>query len=456
LEAFSLPTEATVAVVGLKTVNTLATLLALGKQGHTPLVIAPSLGEDVKPTMYHTAKVYCELAAETDSVRLSVNRLPSETSADVAIPAANPDDASALMLTTSGSTGIPKVVRLSDRGINAFLDWSTDYFQLNRGRRVLSYAPLNFDLSLLEVWAPLAKGASVILAETNRATQPGYLRALVRHQKPDLIQAVPMFYTLLCPSQGSDGEKAGWVRHVVFTGDTTHQGIRERAAWMFPRATFHNLYGCTETNDTFVYSVDAPAIVLNEKLPLGKPIDQVAYRIVTEDGIELAGVGEGELHVSTPFMAHGYTDPEVTAQAFYLATDGHHVFYRTGDQVARNELGQLTLLGRKDFIVKVRGVRTNLHDIEQTLAKMDTVKHAVVIPVKDDVAGVLLHAVVEPTEGQKLDGIALRLFCARHLPQTAIPKAFFLHPAPLPTTSTGKPDRRAIAEVIQPKRRKSA
>ncbi|MHB0776998.1 AMP-binding protein [Halomonas sp. WWR20] len=66
------------------------------------------------------------------------------------------------MLTTSGSTGIPKVVELSVEGVNAFFSWGAEYFQLGRGSRVLSYAPLNFDLSLLEIWTPLMQGATNI------------------------------------------------------------------------------------------------------------------------------------------------------------------------------------------------------------------------------------------------------------------------------------------------------
>lgn len=283
----ALPTGVAVAVTAHKTVNTLALMLALGKQGHTPLAVSPSLGVKAKPTVYASARVFCELAAGSDHNYSEVMVVvPSNLQADAA-PKVYTAVSCPLMLTTSGSTGIPKVVELSAEGIHAFFHWGAEYFNLTRGSRVLSYAPLNFDLSLLEVWAPLAQGATVILGDTTRATQAGYLRTLIHDQQPDLIQAVPMFYNLLCPEGDAYTLVMEGVRHVVFTGDTTPKGLRDRAAAAFPQATFHNIYGCTETNDSFVYSGDAQAIVRHERLPLGSPISGVAYRIVTEEGTEL-------------------------------------------------------------------------------------------------------------------------------------------------------------------------
>ncbi len=456
LTEIALPAHVAVAVTAHKTVDTLALMLALGKQGHTPLAVSPTLGSMVKPMMYNTARVYCELAAANISGWPVVNLVAPDKRQANAIPDADPANTYPLMLTTSGSTGIPKVVKLRAEGVSAFFNWGAGYFQLTRGSRVLSYAPLNFDLSLLEIWTPLAKGATVILADTARVTQTDYLQALIRHSRPDLIQAVPMFYSLLCPDSNSYNGVMDEVRHVVFTGDTTPQKLRERVATRFPQATFHNVYGCTETNNSFVYSADAQTIVRHERLPLGRPINGASYRIMTDDGVELDGAGEGELHTSTPFLAHGYTDPKLTANVFYTEYGSHSPYYRTGDRVVRDELGQLTLVGRNDFIVKVRGVRTNTLEIEQILAKMPTVKNAVVVPVNDETCGAVLHAVVEPMQDQIPDGLTMRMFCAQHLPQTTIPRHFHLHKNPLPTTSTGKTDRNSIALFIQPQRNEPA
>jgi len=456
LAEIALPTHVAVAVTAHKTVDTLALMLALGKQGHTPLAVSPTLGPMVKPMMYGTAGVYCELAAESYLDQPVVNLIvPGKLQTDI-VASAYSDNTCPLMLTTSGSTGIPKVVKLRAEGVSSFFNWGAGYFQLTRDSRVLSYAPLNFDLSLLEIWTPLAKGATVILADTARATQTDYLQALIRDGRPDLIQAVPMFYSLLCPASDAHDSAMSETRHVVFTGDTTPQELRERVATRFPQATFHNIYGCTETNDSFAYSANALEIIRHERLPLGRPIKGTAYRIVTDDGVELAGTGEGELHTSTPFLAHGYTDPKLTAKVFYTHSGRYRAYYRTGDRVARDERGQLTLVGRNDFIVKVRGVRTNLLDIEQVLAKMPTVKNAVVIPANDEISGVVLHAVIEPMQGQTLDGLAMRMFCAQHLPQTSIPRHFHLRENPLPTTSTGKSDRKTIALSIQLQRSEPA
>jgi D-alanine--poly(phosphoribitol) ligase subunit 1 len=450
LAGIALPACVPIAVTAHKTVDTLALMLALGKQGHTPLATPSTLGSMIKPTMFAAAGIYCELVAESDSGRPIVSLVISGKLQTNAVPSIYPADTCPLMMTTSGSTGIPKVVELSASGVNAFFSWGSEYFQLARESRVLSYAPLNFDLSLLEIWAPLAKGATIILVDTARATQTEYLKALIRDSRPDIIQGVPMLYSLLCPISNACDWAINGVRHIVFTGDTTPRKLRERVANLFPQAIFHNVYGCTETNDSFVHSADALTITRNERLPLGRPINGVIYRIVTDEGIDLDGAGEGELHTSTPFLTHGYTDPKLTAKAFYTESNNFRVYYRTGDRVARDESGQLTLIGRNDFIVKVRGVRTNPLDIELVLTQMASVKNAVVIPVNDEISGVVLHAVIEPTQGQTPDGLTMRMFCAQRLPHTSIPRGFHLHENPLPITSTGKPDRKTIALSIQP------
>jgi acyl-coenzyme A synthetase/AMP-(fatty) acid ligase len=451
-----IPTNAPVAVLAYKTVETLSLMLALGRKGHSTLVVSPGLGSNVKPTMYFQAGVNYELSASSasSSPLILVTCFP-DFKADSGF--ANGDEIhTSLMMTTSGSTGIPKVVELSAESISAFIKWGGDYFKITRASRVLSYAPLNFDLSLLEIWMPLACGATVILADIDRATQADYLKSLVCNYQPDLIQAVPMFYALLCQKNEPDRWVSEGTRHVIFTGDMTPLKLRQQVVTRFPLAIFHNVYGCTETNDSFVYSVNAQVIVRDERLFMGLPVKGSTFRIVTENGDELQGVGEGELYTSTPFLARGYTDPDLTTRAFFVDPSDQRIYYRTGDQVARDDTGQMTLLGRNDFIVKVRGVRTNMLDIEQVLMTLPEIKSAVIIPVNDETAGVVLHAVVEPVAGKILDGMSLRMHCSRNLAHTSIPKRFHLYDSPLPVTSTGKPDRRTIATSIQAQRSEPA
>jgi non-ribosomal peptide synthetase component F len=95
----------------------------------------------------------------------------------------SPDpEAATFMLTTSGSTGVPKIVPLSEGAVDRFTDWAGERFELGPGRVVLNFSPLSFDLCLLDIWATLKHGGCVVLVETARATSGTYLRDLImRH-----------------------------------------------------------------------------------------------------------------------------------------------------------------------------------------------------------------------------------------------------------------------------------
>jgi acyl-coenzyme A synthetase/AMP-(fatty) acid ligase len=168
--------------------------------------------------------------------------------------------------------------------------------------------------------------------------------------------------------------------------------------------------------------------------------------LVDSSGSVLTGPGIGELHVSTPFQTPGYTDPALTAAAFapHPAGTDDRRYFRSGDLVRRHPDGSMTLEGRADFHVKVRGVRVNTQSVERTLLELGAVAGAVVFAVPDTLAGNTLHAVIHRRDPQSLHSLAVRAHCAERLPRPAVPTAIHLVDEPLPTTSTGKPDRARI------------
>lgn len=448
LEKHHLVEQTPVAVTARKTVDTLALMIALGERGHTPLAISPDLGGAVKPRVFSQAGVLCELSADrtSGSATISVSTIHPEESDSTLSPISLKD--SSLMLTTSGTTGIPKVVCLSETGVSAFFCWAKSFFGLGNYSKVLSYAPLNFDLSLLDVWATLTAGGTVIFVEPSKATNSDYLISLVQRTKPNVIQGVPMLYSLLCDGNDRLGGPELDVDHILVTGDVTPKQLRKRMAAMYPKSKFHNVYGCTETNDSLVHTSLAKDFSSYEHLPLGNPIEGSLYRVVDQSG-EIAMDGAGELHISTQFLAQGYTDEQKTLSAFYWDNVEKRRYYRTGDMVKIDSNGAINFQGRSDHIVKVRGVRTNLRDIEHVLAQFELVEESIVFSVNDEVEGVILHAAVKIVEGQKPDGFSLRVHCSENLPLTSVPQRFHFFNNPLPRTSTGKPDRKAILNPIQ-------
>lgn len=361
----------------------------------------------------------------------------------------SPDpDAVTFMLTTSGSTGLPKIVPLSEGAVDRFTDWVGTQFELCPGRSVLNFSPLNFDLCLLDIWATLKHGGCVVLVEPTRATSGEYLRDLLIRHEVELVQAVPMFYQLLTQVPRDNTAELDCVRHVVITGDSIAPHLLAQIPAQFPHARLYNLYGCTETNDSLLYEID-PTVLPTGALPLGEPLPGVRVLLVDEDGAILNGPGLGELYVSTPFQTSGYLDLSCNESRFVAHPGGADElrYFCTGDLVRRHEDGSLTLEGRKDFQVKVRGVRTNIEEVEQILRTHHDISEVAVVAVPDRVAGHLLHAETRRVPGSALNSLLLRQFCADRLPLTAIPSTFRIADDPLPRTSTGKLDRRMVAHL---------
>ncbi|MED7948970.1 AMP-binding protein [Streptomyces sp. BE303] len=354
----------------------------------------------------------------------------------------DPEDV-ALLLTTSGSTGLPKVVPLTGGAVTRFADWAAEQFGIGPESTVLNYAPLNFDLCLLDIWTTLSRGGCVSLVDQDLAANPAHLLAQYRARPVQVVQGVPMLYQLL--TQAAAGDPAlvlDGVEHALLTGDAVSARGFEPLPALLPKAVFHNVYGCTETNDSFLHTIDPADPMPYGTVPIGRPIDGVDALVLDEDGVELTGPGRGELVVSTPFQTAGYLDAELDRGVFSERAGTR--YYRTGDLVRRHDDGVLTLEGRRDFVVKVRGVRINTAEVETALRSHPAVTEAAVIAVPDELAGTRLHAVVQRAEGGKLNSLTIRQHAAGLLPRVAIPATVELVDTPLPRTGTGKLDRKAV------------
>ncbi|MEE1752049.1 AMP-binding protein [Streptomyces sp. SP18CS02] len=436
-----------------KSPEAIALVLATFLTERRVLLPSAGLGEDVLQELARRAGCSHIVALRSGGGDEGTSLLwtrATDTSTEASADAAIPED-SRLCLTTSGSTGTPKVVPLPGAGVDRFMAWATERFGIGPGSGVLSYAPLNFDLSLLDVWTTLRAGGTVTLVPADRATDAAYLLDVLSGDEVHLVQSVPMLFKLLTEAARSLGRTLPTVRRVVLTGDSTPPDLLRSTGLLCPNAALHNLYGCTETNDSFLYDItgeDLLAAAAGESwrgLPLGVPLPGVRAVLVDDDGNDIEGAGTGELLVCTPYQTAGYLDPALNPARFVRRPGAPgRTFYRTGDLVTRSEDGTLFLQGRNDFQVKVRGVRTNIQEVESVLARHPEVREAVVVPVPDPEAGSRLHALVQRAPGSRLNSLTLLRHCSSRLPRTAIPSSFVIGDEAVPRTSTGKPDRQLI------------
>ncbi|WP_423832381.1 AMP-binding protein, partial [Streptomyces manipurensis] len=168
---------------------------------HRPLLLpSPALADTLLADLFAQAGCTHVLAPGGQAARVTPN---PDTPARPLPPAEAAR--TALMLTTSGSTSLPKIVPLGLDAVDRFTRWAAGAFTIGPGRTVLNYAPLNFDLCLLDVWTSLARGARVVLVDPALAAHGRHLRDLVLRHDVDVIQAVPMAFGLLQDAAAKTG-----------------------------------------------------------------------------------------------------------------------------------------------------------------------------------------------------------------------------------------------------------
>ncbi|HVR98941.1 MAG TPA: amino acid adenylation domain-containing protein, partial [Thermoanaerobaculia bacterium] len=339
-------------------------------------------------------------------------------------------DQMAYAIYTSGSTGRPKGVVIRHAGAVARIAWAVSTYGPERLARTLAATSICFDLSVFEIFAPLAAGGAVVLADDALA-----LLELPAAAEVTLVNTVPSAMAELVRS----GKVPAGVRTVNLAGEPLRRELADRIYELSGVEEVWDLYGPSE--DT-TYSTGARVERGSGREPsIGLPLpNSRAY--VLDARFEPVPVGvPGELWLGGDGLARGYLDrPDLTADRFRPDPFGGpgSRLYRTGDLARRLASGALDFLGRIDHQVKVRGFRIELGEIEAALLRCPDVTEAVVVAREDGPGGVRLVAYVVAPD---LADVQARL--AQALPAYMLPSAWVPLPA-LPLTPNGKVDRKAL------------
>ncbi|BAL88452.1 putative NRPS [Actinoplanes missouriensis 431] len=378
--------------------------------------------------------------AETPSVVTP----PAETPSVVTPPAGSPARPAdlAYVLFTSGSTGRPKGVAIPHSAAVNLVGWALAEFPPGDLSCVLAATSVTFDLSVFEIFAPLACGGTVMIAENalELANLPG-------REDVTLVNTVPSAIEQLLDTDGLPPT----VRVVNLAGEPLAGELveRVRAATDHDRAVY-NLYGPSETT---TYST-AARLIPDVAVSVGGPVANTRV-FVLDAGLSPVPVGVcGELFIGGAGVAWGYWNRSgLTAERFVpdVFGGGGGRLYRTGDVVRWRSDGCLEFVGRVDHQVKVRGFRIELGEVESVVRAHVGVRAAVVV-VAGSGAGARLVGYVVPSVGSEGGDLVagLREFCRGRLPDYMVPSGWVVL-ADLPLTPNGKVDRRALpsADVAQ-------
>ncbi|HXO18881.1 MAG TPA: amino acid adenylation domain-containing protein, partial [Thermoanaerobaculia bacterium] len=345
----------------------------------------------------------------------------------------------AYMIYTSGSTGRPKGVAIEHRSACALLHWASGVFTAEQLAGVLAATSITFDLSIFEIFLPLARGGTVILAADALA-----LADLPAAAEVTLVNTVPSAIAELLRL----GAIPASVATVNLAGEPLKRALVDRLHERPQIEAVYNLYGPSE-DTTYSTFTRVPRGAAAEPT-IGIPVAGTRAYVLDRRQRALPIGVPGELLLGGAGLARGYLNrPDLTAASFVPDPFGGagERLYRTGDLARRLSDGQLEFLGRIDHQVKVRGFRIELGEIEVTLLAHPGVREAVVL-AREDAPGapgdqrLVAYAVAAEAE-RPPSGADLRAHLAERLPEHMIPAAFVVLPA-LPLLPNGKVDRKAL------------
>ncbi|MGZ4672281.1 MAG: non-ribosomal peptide synthetase, partial [Ilumatobacteraceae bacterium] len=435
-----------------RSVSMVVSLLAVLHTGAAYVPLDPAFPADRLEFMLHDADLGVVLvssdaivglveASGAVAIELSAiwDAVPVRDAGAASIEASGePGGGVAYVIYTSGSTGRPKGVEIEHASVVNFVRSMIDEPGFGPEDVLLAVTTLSFDISVLELFVPLAVGGTVVIASRDEAVDGRRLAALIESSGTTVMQATPTTWSMLFES--------GWVgspRLKVLCGGEAMpaqlgQELLHRCGEVW------NMFGPTETTIwSTLQQLDATDVA-RVNVPIGRPISNTICRVLDTAG-ELVAIGvPGELFIGGAGVARGYLNrSELTAERFVPDPFGDGRLYRTGDLARWLPDGRIEYLGRLDLQVKVRGYRIELGEVESALRGEPAVSDAVVIADGEAAASRLLAYVIRADPTTPLAEGELRKALERRLPDYMIPSRFVTVDS-FPLTPNRKIDRKAL------------
>lgn len=351
---------------------------------------------------------------------------------------------------TSGSTGEPKGMMHTHAGSIAYANWGKDHVKLTAADRVASHAPLHFDLSIFDFFSTLRAGGTVVLVPEALTKFPASWTKLIQEQRITAVFTVP--YTLISMvEQGAMKTRdLSSLRWIMFGGEPYPPKQLRVIMEALPQVQFTNVYGPAEAPSCTCYDIPRPLPEGDAPLPIGLVSRNSEGLIIDEDDVPCAPTAPGELCIKSSTLTRGYWNkPDLNKKAFLLRK-GYgpfpDVYFRTGDRVQEGEDGNLRFLGRMDRMVKTRGNRVELDEVEAALVSHTDVIEVAAFVVPDAHASWSIIATVTLREGSDADRGSLTKHMRAKLPPYAVPRDILIL-SELPHGSSGKVDRRLLRQT---------
>ena len=420
--------------------------------------VAVILNDSLRTRQVHHILEHSEAACViTDSRQmLAVPSFPSAVINVDALPSADgrrPPDGLigadlAVLIYTSGSTGLPKGVMLSHDNLLSGVQIVSQYLELTGRDVILSVLPFSFDYGLNQLLTSLHVGGTLVI---QRSLFPPDICRTIRREGVTGLAGVPTLWLQLtgrlspflktsCPA----------LRYITNSGGPLPEPTVRAIRAAHPHVRVYLMYGLTEA---FRSTYLPPEEIDRRPSSMGKAIPNVEVLVVGEDG-RRCGPGEvGELVHRGANICLGYwRDAESTGRVFRRhpfaeSRNGRtEIVVFSGDLVTTDAEGYLYYVGRKDMLIKSRGVRVSPEEIERSVQASGLVSQAVAFGVPRPHGDTDIVVAVVAADGAGVDERALDAFCREAMPDYMWPRHIWALPA-FPLTSSGKPDRCAIRSM---------
>jgi amino acid adenylation domain-containing protein len=351
-----------------------------------------------------------------------------------------PPSATAVTLFTSGSTGRPKAVSVTQGSIGAFLKGMEPMLALGPGDRLVAVSTFAFDISVLELLAPVLAGGAVVIADTDQVLDAPRLRDLISASGATAMQATPTGWRMLVDAGGVPDA----VKLRVSGGEPLPRDLADTLG-SAPDVRLWNMYGPTETT---IYSGGALVDPSPAPLVVGSNLSGTQHYVLDADLRPVPPGVFGEVCIGGAALARGYhAAPGMTAARFvpdpFSGQPGARM-YRSGDIGRWRASGKIELAGRADRQIKVRGYRIESGEVEVALRSHEDIAQAAVLLRRSGDDARLVGYIVTGS-GSASPPEDLREHLRTVLPDYMVPAAFVVLPA-LPLTGNGKTDYRGLPE----------
>lgn len=347
----------------------------------------------------------------------------------------------AYVLYTSGTTGRPKGVCVTNRNVCHYVRAFNNEFNLNDDEIILQYSVCSFDIFVEEVYASLLNGAAIAIPSEEDKANIHSLMQFVEKNHVTIISGFPyllaeMNHLTRIPSS---------LRLLISGGDVLRGVYVDR---LLKQVEVYNTYGPSETTVCASYYRCNNGTVLEDgTYPIGHPVLGTVIRILDPNGNELPAGKVGEICIYGDGVSLGYIgDHEEENKAFKTMDNGSKM-YRSGDLGYILPDGDIAFLHRKDTQIMIYGKRVEVSEVETQLNQCNSIQQAIVRAFTDeDGLSYMIAYVVPADQNMKVSEIKKEL--SENLPSFMIPE-FFLKMSYIPLNVNGKPDITNLPVVMK-------